>query len=106
MAYALSQRLATLSLMDVTHDWKTQLLAEYSKDMHACEILDGMHGDDRLRVMDDVIHYKDRIYLVLESQLKENIMQAAHDFPLAGHLGEDQGHSRGVSHGGNSRRTC
>lgn len=37
--------------------------------------------------MDDVIHYKDRIYLVLGSQLKERIMQATHDSPLLGYLG-------------------
>lgn len=32
VAYALSRKLATLSLMDVTLDWKAQLLVEYSKD--------------------------------------------------------------------------
>jgi len=29
---ALSRRPATLSLMDLTHDWKAQLLVEYSKE--------------------------------------------------------------------------
>eukprot|EP00253_Pinus_taeda_P032599 PITA_32599 len=82
---ALSQRPTTLSLMDVTQDWKAQLLVEYSKDRQACEILDGTYGDDRFRVMDDVIYYKDRIYLVPGSQLKDKIMQVAHDSPLAGH---------------------
>ena len=49
--------------------------------------MDGTHGDDRFRVMDDVIYYKDRIYLVPGSQVKEMIMQAAHDSPLARHQG-------------------
>ena len=35
-----------LSMMDVAHDWKAQLLVEYSRGKHACEILDDTHGDD------------------------------------------------------------
>ena len=35
--------------------------------------------------MDEVIYYKDRIYLVPGSKLKEEIMRASHDSPLAGH---------------------
>lgn len=35
--------------------------------------------------MDDVVYYEDKIYLVLGSQLKEKIMQRAHDSPLVGH---------------------
>ena len=38
-------------------------------------------------MVDEVIMYKERIYLVPESQLKEKILQAAHDTPLAGHPG-------------------
>lgn len=38
-------------------------------------------------MIDDVIYYKDRIYLVLGSKLKEQIMQAAHNSPLARHSG-------------------
>jgi len=60
-------------------------LVEYSKDRQAWEILDGTHGDDRFRVMDDVIYYKDRICLVPGSQLKEKIMQETHEPPLAAH---------------------
>ena len=37
--------------------------------------------------MDDIIYYKDRIYLIPESQLKDKIMQARHSSPLAGHPG-------------------
>lgn len=46
--------------------------------------MDGTFGDDRYRVMDNVIYYKVRIYLVPGSHLRESIMQAAHDSPLAG----------------------
>jgi len=87
VAYAFSRRPTTLSLMDVTQDWKDQLLVDYSKDKQACDILNGTHWHDRFQVMDDVIYYKDRIYLVPGSQLKERITQATHDSPLAWHPG-------------------
>jgi len=43
--------------------------------------------DDRYKVVDGIIYYKDHIYLVPESTLKENIMRSMHDTPLAEHPG-------------------
>jgi hypothetical protein len=37
------------------------------------------------RVIDDVIFYKDRVYLVPDSGLKKKILTAVHYSPLAGH---------------------
>ena len=79
VADALSRRPATLSLLEISADWKDHLLVEYSKNRFACEILDGQVQDDRYRVIDDVIYYKDKIYLVPESKLKERVMQASHN---------------------------
>jgi hypothetical protein len=73
--------------MDISSDWKSNLLVEYSKNKFACELLDGQVQDDRYRVVYDVIYYKGRIYLVPESTLKRKILQAFHDSPLAGHQG-------------------
>ena len=84
---ALSRRPATLSLLEISADWKAHLLVEYSKNRFACEVLDGQVQDDRYRVIEDVIYYKDKISFVPESKLKEQIMQAAHNSPLAGHPG-------------------
>jgi hypothetical protein len=44
-------------------------------------------SDDRYRVIDDIIYYKDQIYLVPKSQLKDKILHATHTSPLAGHPG-------------------
>jgi len=74
---ALSRRLTTILLMSIMPDWETQLLVEYSKDRFTCEVLDGTVIDDRYRVMNEVIY----------SQLREKIMQVAHDSPLVGHQG-------------------
>ena len=45
-----------------------------------------MAQDEQYKVIDGVIYYKDRIYLVSESALKKKIMEATHDSLLAGHL--------------------
>lgn len=41
----------------------------------------------RCRVIDDVIYFKNRIYLVLGSQLWEKILKETHDSPLDGYPG-------------------
>ena len=84
---ALSRRLAMLSLMSLDIDWRAQLLVEYSKDRFACEVLDGQVENDRYRVVDEIIYYRDRIFLTEGSQLKKKILQASHDSPFAGHQG-------------------
>jgi hypothetical protein len=60
---------------------------EYSKNQFACQLMDGKMQDDNFRVMDDIIYYKGRIFLVLESAFKAKILQACHDSPVTGHQG-------------------
>jgi hypothetical protein len=60
---------------------------EYSKNTFACELMEGIIQDDRYMVVDDIIYYKDRIYLVPESTLKDKILRAVHDTPLIEHPG-------------------
>ena len=85
VANALSYRPATLSLMNLGTDWRARLLVEYSKDRFACEVLDGQVADDKYRVVNEIIYYRDRIFLIKRSQLKKKILQASHDSPLVGH---------------------
>jgi uracil DNA glycosylase len=47
----------------------------------------GRYKMTRYRVIDDVIFYKDRVYLVPDSGPKKKILAAVHDSPLAGHQG-------------------
>jgi hypothetical protein len=74
-------------MMDIFTEWKAHLLVEYSKNKFSCEVLDGHVVDDRYRVLDDVIFYKDQICLVLESTLKGKVLNVFHDSPTIGHLG-------------------
>ena len=62
-------------------------MVRYSKDRFYCEVLDGQVTDDRYRVIDEIIYYRDRIFLTEGSQLKKKILQASHDSPLFGHQG-------------------
>jgi len=81
----LSRRPATLSLISIAPDWRAQLLVECSKDRFACEVLDGLVINDWYKVMNKVIYFRDRIYSVPNSQLREKILHAAQDSPLAMH---------------------
>ena len=56
--------------MDIAKDWKNMLLVEYAKDKLACDVLDGIKGDDNYRILNGMIYYKRRIYLVQDSKLK------------------------------------
>ena len=82
VADALSRRPSTLSLMSLDTDWRARLLVEYSKDKFACEVLDGQVADDRYRVVNEIIYYKDRIFLTEASRLMDNILHATHGSPL------------------------
>jgi hypothetical protein len=87
VADALSRRPAAGYLIEISVDWKSHLLVEYSKNKFTCEVMDGQIQDDWYRVIDDVIFYKDRVYLVPDSGLKKKILTAVHDSPLACHQG-------------------
>ena len=82
VADALSGWPTSLSLMSISTDWRSLLLVEYSKNKFACELLDGQIQDDRYKIIDDIIYYKGRIYLVPESALNKKVLQASHDSPL------------------------
>jgi len=87
VADALSRRYARLLLMSICHDWKAQLLVEYSKDNRACDILGGSYINECYKVMDEVIFYKGAIFFVLGSQLRERFLRTTHDCPLSEHRG-------------------
>jgi hypothetical protein len=70
---------------EISTDWKSILLVEHSKNTFSHELMEGIVQDDRYKVVDDIIYYEDKIYLVLESTLKDKILRELHDAPLVGH---------------------
>ena len=71
--------------MDVAENWKATLKVEYAKEKFSCELFDGTNHDDKYNMLEGIIYYKYRIYLVPSSSLKEEILKKSHDSPLAGH---------------------
>jgi hypothetical protein len=47
-------------------------------------MMDNKLQDNIYKVVDGIIYYKDHIYLVHESTLKEKVLKAMHDAPLVG----------------------
>jgi hypothetical protein len=64
---ALSRKPEICSLAEISADWKSHLLIKYSKNKFSCELMDHNIQDDMYKVVDDIIYYKGRIYLVPES---------------------------------------
>jgi hypothetical protein len=52
---SLSRKLAVCSLMEISFDWKSHLLVEYSKNQLVSELIYGLIHDDRYRVVADTI---------------------------------------------------
>ena len=54
-------------------------MVEYSKDLRACMILDDPDGDDIYMVEDMVIYSDGRFFFTRASNLKEELLHAAHE---------------------------
>jgi hypothetical protein len=87
VANALSRRPSILAIIGITVDWKDQLVMEYAKDQFACQLLDEQVQDEDFKVINDLIYYKDQIFLVFGSAFKAKVLQACHDSSMAGHQG-------------------
>ena len=85
VADALSRK-PVLTLMKFHDDWKAQLGVEYAKNQFSYDLFDGLIHDNAFKILNDIIYHKDRIFPVLESSSKKNILEAFHDAPLVGHL--------------------
>ena len=64
VVYDSLSRIPTISFMHVPNDCKSQLVIKYSKDKFACEVLYGLVHDDEFNILNDVIYYKGRVFLV------------------------------------------
>jgi hypothetical protein len=84
---ALSRRPSIFSMFGMSVNWKEHLIVSYAKDQFTCQLLDGKIHDDKFRVINNLIYYKGRIFLVPQSTLKDKILHACHNSPVAGHQG-------------------
>ena len=71
-----SSALSLLGSLDLY--WKSQLLVDYSKDLHTCMILDDHLHKEGYLVHEGVIYNHGRIFLSRASKLKEKLLQRAY----------------------------
>lgn len=64
VANALSRRPHLSSISLITENWRHMIVAEYAKNPWASSIVDGTVQDDRYSLVDNLIIYKGRIFLV------------------------------------------
>lgn len=84
---ALSRRLHLSSMAAVSEDWKHLIIAEYAKNPLASDIIDGIVQDNRYSLANDLIIYKERIFLVPGFEVKCIVLRTFHDSPMVGHSG-------------------
>ena len=63
VSYALSIK-PTSTIVEVPKGWKEQLFLKYSRNQLAGELVNGAMGHGMYKIMDRIIDYRDRIYLV------------------------------------------
>jgi hypothetical protein len=74
VADALSKRPSLYAMTDVSVDWKDLMVMKYCKNQFAYQVMDGQIKDDNFSVIDDIIYYKSRIFLVPESTFKAKVL--------------------------------
>ena len=87
VADALSRRPHLSAMIQISKDWRHLIIAEYARDSWASGIVDGTVVDTMYTLVDDLIIYKNRIFLVPGSKMKRIVMRALHDSPIDGHPG-------------------
>jgi hypothetical protein len=71
---ALSRRPSIYAMTDVSIDWKDHLVTEYARNQFACQIMDRQIQDNNFRIVDGLVYYKGRIFLVPESTFKAKVL--------------------------------
>jgi len=67
---ALSRRPHLCALGEIAEDWRDMISTEYAKDKWASRVVDGTICDNRYTIVNDLIIYKGRIFLVPGSAMK------------------------------------
>lgn len=61
------------------------IIVEYAKNPWGSGIVHGTIQDSRYSLVNELIIYKERIYLVPGSDVKNKVLRTFHDSPMAGH---------------------
>lgn len=75
------------SIASIFMEWINSIIAEYAKDPQTSDILEGNIPNEKYKVVEELILYKNRLLLAPSSKLKEKIIREHHDNLLVGHQG-------------------
>lgn len=75
VADALSRRPHLNAITAISTDWKTSILTEYANDAFSSDLIEGKIQDEIYQVKDDLIIYKDRIFITPGSKVKKEILK-------------------------------
>ena len=84
---ALSCRPHLSLLIDIFEDWRHLILVEYEKNVWITRFIDGTIQDSRYTLVNKLIIYKEKIFLVPGSTVRRMVLKSFHDSPMVGHLG-------------------
>ena len=72
-------------------DWVEEARIEWKQDQKACKIIQQLKEDpnalEKIMWKNDLLWYKDHLYLSHSSQLKNKILVELHTSPIGGHSG-------------------
>ena len=66
--------------MDIAKDWKNMLLVEYANDEFACDVLDGIMGDDKYRILNGLMYLRAK-FIWLKIQISSTKFCKKHMIP-------------------------
>ena len=66
-------------MVDISEDWRHLILVEYAKDTWALGFIDGLIQNSDFTLVNEIIIYKGRIYLVPGSKVKRMVLRVYHD---------------------------
>lgn len=76
-----------LIVLVVIPEWLDEIRTEYAKDPKICSIINDLNQYPKFEWKNDILWYKGRIYLNLDSRFKSKVHQESHDCPTTGHVG-------------------
>ena len=67
--------------------WLDEIRSEYAKDQDTYALIDNPERNPRVEWRNEILWYKERIYLSPTSRFKDKFLKETHDSPAAGHVG-------------------
>jgi hypothetical protein len=71
----------------VIPDWLDEIRVEYAKDIESNSIINNLDQNPKFEWKNDILWYKNIIYLIPSSKFKMKVLRESHNSPTSGHVG-------------------